>query len=530
MSTTWKRLAGDTERFAIQMTLAHDPDQGEGAAPEVSASWGAFQIWIEGQNICAHVEQGELIDSVHWYLLPMLEWLIGNWNALFHEGKVPVQNRLPLSHAAVSAHGILRATRFPWSGLNETDAESWSHSWQQYWQRHALRACREGGLFPDLYVRRWRHLVELSWGNTPLPGVPKDFAFLSPDGLSRLEPQAVAEPLHEILEEVSTQLSRRLPGSQRLMRLAEEVKALKTSSSAMEDRRLAWLAGLGYEEQDIYEGWGRVRREIEEHAPESAAALLGAEAHPLLVPGSCHAALMFGSAAPNLKHDDVVFLARSMARLFNAQPEDVELDRYSRAEPISAASDKTSWQQGYHLAEEISEELGLLREPAVEQVDVRRLLERLGVELDSCSLADESIRAVSIAGPDHRPAVLVNKRHPAHVAEAGVRFTLAHELCHLLFDRGYGMRLALVSGPWAPRDVEKRANAFAAMLLMPDEFVRRAASALSEPLPTLGGIRAVARRLGTSVSATLEHLHNQGFIDEVEYDRVISEWESERAY
>ena len=45
------------------------------------------------------------------------------------------------------------------------------------------------------------------------------------------------------------------------------------------------------------------------------------------------------------------------------------------------------------------------------------------------------------------------------------RFTLAHELCHLIHDRGYGARLAIASGPWAPADVEQRANAFAAMLL-----------------------------------------------------------------
>jgi len=39
--------------------------------------------------------------------------------------------------------------------------------------------------------------------------------------------------------------------------------------------------------------------------------------------------------------------------------------------------------------------------------------------------------------------------------------------CHILFDREYGTKWALASGPWAPRDLERRANAFAAMLLMP---------------------------------------------------------------
>jgi hypothetical protein len=65
----------------------------------------------------------------------------------------------------------------------------------------------------------------------------------------------------------------------------------------------------------------------------------------------------------------------------------------------------------------------------------------------------------------------------------------------MLFDRGYGARLAIASGPWAPRDVEARANAFGAMLLMPTE-------------------------LHTSYKATLEHLKNLNFLSEEEHDRI----------
>jgi Zn-dependent peptidase ImmA (M78 family) len=34
------------------------------------------------------------------------------------------------------------------------------------------------------------------------------------------------------------------------------------------------------------------------------------------------------------------------------------------------------------------------------------------------------------------------------------------------------MKLAMATGPWAPRDLEKRANAFAAMFIMPTDLVR----------------------------------------------------------
>lgn len=69
-----------------------DPDSGIGADPEDTASWGSFQLWVDGQNLCAHVDQGEQLQSAHWYLLPLLEWLTENWDALLHEEKLPNRN------------------------------------------------------------------------------------------------------------------------------------------------------------------------------------------------------------------------------------------------------------------------------------------------------------------------------------------------------------------------------------------------------------------------------------------------------
>lgn len=69
--------------------------------------------------------------------------------------------------------------------------------------------------------------------------------------------------------------------------------------------------------------------------------------------------------------------------------------------------------------------------------------------------------------------ILVNLRNSANAHTFGRRFTLAHEFCHLLFDRDVGAHLAIASGPWAPHDVERRANAFAAMFLMPNGLVWR---------------------------------------------------------
>ena len=164
MATRWERLAGDTSVFALRVAFSSDPDEGRGVEPETSLSWGSFQIWVEGRNLCAHLEEGERIDSVHWYLLPIIEWFARNWNPLLHEERLPVRND------GDTAWTSLRATKFPPPAIenDEEKASEWEAAWQNWWARHAIRSASEGGLFPDIILRRVRDSVEVSWG--PAPG------------------------------------------------------------------------------------------------------------------------------------------------------------------------------------------------------------------------------------------------------------------------------------------------------------------------------------------------------------------------
>ena len=117
-----------------------------------------------------------------------------------------------------------------------------------------------------------------------------------------------------------------------------------------------------------------------------------------------------------------------------------------------------------------------------------------------------------------------NMRNPAYHDGNGDevrRFTMAHELCHLLYDRGKEHKVAIASGPWAPKDVERRANAFAAMFLMPRELVR-AACRDAGTLNTLEAVESVARSLHVSVTATLHQLANLYVIDEGTRDRLLA--------
>ncbi len=76
-------------------------------------------------------------------------------------------------------------------------------------------------------------------------------------------------------------------------------------------------------------------------------------------------------------------------------------------------------------------------------------------------------------------------------------------------------RHRVASGPWAPLDIEQRANAFAAALLVPhrtlDDEVRSAEE--QEPLPGTEAIQALARRYSVSRLAVIDRLYNLGYLD-----------------
>ena len=182
-----------------------------------------------------------------------------------------------------------------------------------------------------------------------------------------------------------------------------------------------------------------------------------------------------------------------------------------RDEPIRSALERP-WERGYQLADVLHEALSD-RYRLTRPVDIERLFTEFEIAVEEVALTDKSIRAIAIAGENCQPTVAINSTYRYQHSHPR-RFTLAHELCHLLYDRTHGVRLALASGPWAPADVEKRANAFAAMFLMPPELIKVAVEELGLDIETVSGLRQLSSELGVSFSAAVEHLYNLGFLDE----------------
>ncbi len=119
--------------------------------------------------------------------------------------------------------------------------------------------------------------------------------------------------------------------------------------------------------------------------------------------------------------------------------------------------------QGYLLASMLREYLGSL----TGRVEPQDVLRAWGVSVVEFEIKDSPLDAIAIWGAQHAPTILLNPKGPRAHFETGKRSTLAHEICHLLVDTEGALPAVEVLGGHVSREIERRANAFAAEFLLP---------------------------------------------------------------
>jgi len=498
--------SGDREHFAVRITLTPDPEPGYSGDLSERASWGEFALWANGRNVTANQLWGEHREGFSWYLLPLLEWLTGSWDPLLHE------ERLPEAFEEVDAAGAAE-TRPP--GLGDADqALAWFTRRQAWLGRHGFTTASVGGRFPNLYMRRWRNMVELSWSDDEPPD--RDFAFEDRQGRCLVEPVRLAESLFSVLEQAPHALEARCRETERIGRLQQSVSDLLTPARSVD--RAAWLAAAGNNREVVLRRWHELRDAAAEAGrrinADAADAFLAFQGNSLVVTSS-PAATLLGSLAPDLQPKDVAEIAQLVANAYDPAAH-VKLDDLVELVPVSGEP----WRQGYELAEHTHEALGV---DTSQPVPAATLIQDLGVLIRDIDICDASARGLAFANADHVPVAAVNIGYTTNPRTEVRRFTLSDSFCHLLFDRDQNRDVALASSRWAPYDVEQRARAFAAMFLMPRPLVQNSIAACPYAIASLGGVRWMAHQMNTSASTTLEHLHNLDAIDYVERDRLREE-------
>ena len=512
---------GSRDEFMIELSFDDDPAPDQNTADE-RASWGALRIWVNGFNLCTHYDSGELRDAIHWNWWSFLNWLQVNWDPLFHEQALPVRNAA--EWAAEAMREINRPETFDGpQGWNESAARS-ADAW---FRRHCLWSCRDGGLFPNIAIRRFYDNAEISWTSHSAPGAPAHFRFQLADGGFRLPVEHVTTPLHQFLTHAVNYVAAK-SGSATARALVKKVEAL--TSEREFNARLSWLAGFGTKKSAYVQ---RFREKLSEGinlAAKSIESFFPKPQNGLVVSGHCQGALMFGAVAPDLQDEDRMTIARAMVS--HEVPKKKAQKLWQLVEKMdlgSSSLNERPWQEGYELANAWMEACEIV---PTERLDLEAHLDTLGVARKETRLTSRNTSGVAIHLEDKAPLILLNENCFRHAdsegnpMRSGIRFTLAHELCHLLIDRDSGSELALVSGPWAPKSVEQRANAFAAALLMPDEMIVSAYDKFGSH-PSSGDyddLIQVAKELDVSPDALSWHLLNRGFIDGAQCDALRAQF------
>lgn len=472
---------GDTHTFALEFEFCPDPDKGSGATQEESLSWGWFSIWVEGTNLCQYLHGSERSEAVQWYLLPLIEWFTANWGPMLYEETPPTPTDRGLSARSLFfEYGKQRYGCMP-----ETEEDLW----YQWGQRHSLRAAASGGIFPDVYMRGAGDKVEFSWGNAPFPGYPEPLLFTAQAGTSFAYRTEVERVMLEFLGQAVAALCVMAPES----RLFRELKKAITRIEQEKEGYISWMIPAVSKGRISF---GDLIARIRHFVP-------GLEfAHGIPAP-----VLMFGSCSPAIQQKDIETILEGLA--FGG--ESPELAACARAVPFTHGQPYVS---GYTSAEDFLDRIDM----DDDFIDIEKILASFSVRTVTADFSDRTMRGIALAGKGLHPTIYTNTRHPNNATPEGRRYTLAHEFCHVLHDRQYGQEVGVVSGPWAPLRVEQRANAFAAMLLMPVELIARHRRRFTDL--NIAAIRHMADTLRVSRSALIEHLYNIGMCTMLERDEL----------
>lgn len=182
---------------------------------------------------------------------------------------------------------------------------------------------------------------------------------------------------------------------------------------------------------------------------------------------------------------------------------------------VQKLANEPPFEQGYQLARWLRAQLQIEDREAFEP---EKLLADEGVKVEEYDLDSAEIDAIACWGAID-PLILLNRNEKARAATPnGRRSTLAHEICHLLIDRTRALPVAEVLGGEVDDESEKRANAFAAELLLPQAHathVLRALESLRSALEQLARTHQVSRQL------VAYQLHNAADVVFTEDERVV---------
>jgi Zn-dependent peptidase ImmA (M78 family)/transcriptional regulator with XRE-family HTH domain len=177
------------------------------------------------------------------------------------------------------------------------------------------------------------------------------------------------------------------------------------------------------------------------------------------------------------------------------------------------------WRHGEDLAMRTRTELGLAIAPIR---SMSGLLEQLGVRLVWTDRLPADVHGLSLHDPHVGPSIVANQNGREQQWWT-LRTTLAHELCHILFDREPTVPLGIASRRNQRDDLEQRANSFSVYFLAPREGVREllmSRGCIPSKLHR-SDVHAVMMHFGLGKEAATAHLMHLNWISRPQREHLL---------
>lgn len=366
-----------------------------------------------------------------------------------------------LEHIASIWPALVAEQNYPFDWLNDSvshPGEIWEKADYHWASRGDAIADQEE---PILYEFHRRHNLSAGWKGIGLPALlwlrVGNSVWLSPEGSTPY--RASEQECRNCLQKIGDELAAAFDKSNN-HRVIAAVQSWKSKSETLKKSFLELMTGFTPDELRSLEA-GRSTNDYWNISKITDWENASANENELLV-----AARMTRGVLPLPAIAGIIKKIRDFP--INRTP---ELDELSRKAILHLQRNPCSYahESGYRLAQWTRDQLpaGLKK-----YVDINALLEEFKVKITSSGFGSDHIEAVAFWGA-HGPCIMFNDDR-AHVSnDQRKRMTLAHEFCHLLIDRKNALPAAEVLGGSVDLYVERRANAFAAELLLPRESVEQ---------------------------------------------------------
>ncbi|MBF0613358.1 MAG: ImmA/IrrE family metallo-endopeptidase [Magnetococcales bacterium] len=392
-------------------------------SPPIFSGHGRLTLLLNGQDVWSDDESDELQGS-EAYWDGLLHHLAKAWPYLIMEDPYPLDFN-PISPAGFLDEAMrgLRSMGLSEKSFIEEEARIFAFN-----NRHNLAAGMPNILLPPIFVLR----------------EGKDMRVVAESMDSALPVEEVLRTLEELGNSIAQFVHHHSPRGKIILEAWSKRNQLPTR-----EETYAMITGMSLD---------NIKLLVANDNPEK-----------LLGPPLPHAPSPMLLAARMTQHKLEVEEIRSiLARMAKVRLGKLDKDflqlRHKAYAELANIREQKYYRQGYHLAQWLREQLNY---SDTQTFDSESWLKNHGVTIEKSKRGIPPELDALACWNSKEAAIIINKSGTHAGKEWGEKASLAHEMAHLLLDTDHALPSVDILGGKMPALVEKRANAFAAELLLP---------------------------------------------------------------